>query len=165
MPKPSPMLNLGLARLPATPDQACRVGRADPGWRRGPTTPGPNPQAGFAAGRRGCVVSPFTRGGQVQIFARLPLLLTVPEHSNFWKPPETLTQGGSRNPRNYPLTGGINLLFAAAVPRHSRELDTRKLAHKASKTTPQKFSQSRPPYPAVSPRRLLAAAESAIGSP
>ena len=81
----------------------------------------------------------------VPVATRLPLLLTMPEHSNFWKPPETLKQGGSRNPRNYPLTGGINLLFAAAVPRHSRELDTRKLAHKASKRTPQKIHDRRIP--------------------
>ena len=38
--------------------------------------------------------------------------------------------------------------FAASVPRHSRELDTRKKAHKVSKKTLGKLSQSRP-------RRLL----------
>ena len=58
--------------FPATPGRACRVGRPDPGWGFVRTTPGPNPPGRFGCAMRGCVLSPFTRGGQVRKWTQSP---------------------------------------------------------------------------------------------
>ena len=52
------------AKFPATPGRACRAGKPDPGWRRPPTTPGPNLPGRFGCAIRKVKKSRFTRGAR-----------------------------------------------------------------------------------------------------